>query len=602
MGFFEFSVKEKQDRNALPKELLHQKRCSICPLNHVHNKHPKLLPTGSKEPLILILGEANGAQEDLKGEQFIGPSGDLLRPLIPEKFVPWVRWDNTVRCRPPNNRPPTDIEITCCEKFREEDVALTKPFAVFGFGNTPMQAVAGQTGITKWRGRYLPVKIGDHTCWYFPFLHPAGLLRQRRQSPNGTLEESNDEFATKLDLARAFKLVETLPDPVVLTEQDAKDGVTYATGMNNGDLNHVLSGLAYLSTQPYAGFDYETQNLRPYEKDSRILTIGVSDGHASFAFAFDHPQAGWSSTDLELIRQAFVAFLVSPCHKIVHNSAFEAEWTAFFFGRDKLRLGYWEDTIVQAFVLDERPNCFSLEFLSIQYFGLNLKQISANLDKKALQNERLEDVLTYNAMDAKFHYLLYFEQYKRIAADKLQHVYDMQMRRIPTIVLTQMKGIAVDFEVNEKLGKKFLAKVDVAVAEIHVQPEFSLFHEKMGYDFNPGSSKDVGILLKDIIKTKVGQKSSGRFSTDEDVLNQVRQPIAKLILDYRKATKANSTYVAPYDQGNSKTIIHDDGLVHTILNSIFTSTGRLSSDSPNLQNVSRRNSELAEVRSQFVPE
>ncbi len=600
MGFFESSIATKPSKNDLPIELLYEKRCQICPLSHVKNKSPKMAPTGSKEPVILFQGEAPGQTEDLLGEQFVGPSGDLLRPLIPEKFLPYIRWDNSCRCRPPSNRTPTELELNCCYQFHREDVEQTKPLAIFGFGNIAMQSLTGQTGVTKWRGRYFPVKIGEHTCWYFPFFHPSALLRQRRNSPSGKLEESDDEFATRLDLARAFKLVETLPDPVVYTEQDAKANITCITGKNKGDLRTLMEFLVIASTERYVGFDYETQNLRPYGKDSRILTIGLSLGDESMAFAFEHPQAGWSQSDLELIRQAFVEFLVSPCRKIVHNSAFEMEWTSYFFGRDKLRAGEWEDTIIQAFVLDERANAFSLDFLCTQYFGLNLKQISSNLDRKALHSEKLEDVLTYNAMDAKFHYLLYFAQYKRLEAEKLLPVYHMQMRRIPTIVLTQMKGLAVDFEVNEKLGKKFLAKVEVAVAAIHEEPEFSLFREKMGYDFNPGSTKDVGILLKDIIKTKVGQKSSGRFSTDEDVLNQVDRPIARLILDYRKATKANSTYVEPYNPNSPRTIIHDDGLVHTILNSIFTSTGRLSSDSPNMQNVSKRNSELAEVRSQFV--
>lgn len=603
MGFFELSVKEKrQEKGILSKELMHQKRCSVCPLSHVRNQHPKMQPTGSKEPIILCLGEAPGAQEDAKGEQFVGPSGDLLRPLIPEKYINWIRWDNTVRCRPPNNRTPTEIEIACCEMFRQEDVNETKPIAIFGFGNIPMQAVIGQTGITKWRGRCIPVKIGEHTCWYFPFFHPSALLRQRSNSPNGSLEPSNDEFATKLDLARAFQLVETLPEPIVYTEQDAKKDIECITGKNKGDLKVVLDFLASAATEKYIGFDYETQNLRPYEKDSCILTVGLSWANGTLAFAFEHPQAGWSPHELELIRQAFVEFLLSPCRKIVHNCAFEQEWTAFFFGKDKLRATDWEDTIIQAFVLDERPNCFSLEFLSIQYFGLNLKQISKELDRKNLQNEYLPDVLLYNGMDAKFHYLLFFAQAKLIQANKLQHVYDMHMRRIPTIVLTQMKGLTIDFQVNDNLSRKFQGKIEQSMNNIKATPEYAQFRAKTGQNFNPGSTKDVGILLRDVIKTKVGLKSTGRYSTDEDVLDQVDRPIARFIIEYRKATKAHSTYIEPYDPKSPRTVIHDDELVHTILNSIFTSTGRLSSDSPNVQNVSKRNSELAEVRSQFVIE
>lgn len=596
MGFFA-SAQSNLDKNTLSKDLLYNHRCKVCTLNHVRNKHPKMQPTGASEPVILFIGEAPGADEDIKGQQFVGVSGQLLRPLIPEKFFPVIRWDNAVRCRPPGNRTPTQLEIDCCYKWHEEDINETKPFAIFGFGNVPLQWAINQTGITRWRGRYLPVKIGDHVCWYFPFFHPSGLLRQRAKEN----VESNDEFATKLDLSRAFHLVNQLPDPVVYSEQDAKHGITCITGQNKGDLQQVIKFLAYASTRKYAGFDYETQNLRPYGKDSRILTIAISIADATLAFAFEHPGAGWSPSDLELVRDAFCDFLLSPCHKIVHNLAFEQEWTATFFGRDKLRATNWEDTIIQAFVLDERPNSFSLEFLSIQYFGLNLKQISSNLNKAKLQSEPLPDVLLYNGMDAKFHYLLYFMQYTRIRAEKLQHVYDMQLRRVPTLVLTQMKGVAIDFEVNKKLSEKFKTKVEAAHNAIRATPEYIKFRDKFGRDLNPGSTPDVERLLRDIIKAGGSVKTAtGRYSTDEDALIQISNPIAQLILDYRKAVKAHSTYIEPYSRESAKTIIHDDGLVHTVYNSIFTSTGRLSSDSPNVQNVSKRDSELAEVRSQFV--
>src|SRR4029077_8410131 len=102
MGFKFFSTGQpKSDKGTLSKDLLYNHRCKVCTLNHVRNKTPKMQPTGAKEPIILFIGEAPGADEDTKGEQFVGVSGQLLRPLIPEKFYEWIRWDNAVRCRPP---------------------------------------------------------------------------------------------------------------------------------------------------------------------------------------------------------------------------------------------------------------------------------------------------------------------------------------------------------------------------------------------------------------------------------------------------------------------------------------------------------------------
>jgi uracil-DNA glycosylase family 4 len=558
-------------------------------------------PTGTTEPIILVMAEAPGETEDIKGEQLVGPSGELFRPLIPEKFLPWIRWDNVVRCRPPSNRTPTDMEITCCEKFHEEDIVETRPFAIFGLGNVPLQWALGQTGITKWRGRVIPVRFGDHACWYFPFFHPAALLRSRRSDKRGRIIESDDEFATKLDIARAFELIETLPEPKVYTEQDAKENVTCITGRQRGDAQKVISFLERAGREKYAGFDYETQNLRPYEHDSRILTVAISIGDETVAFPLDHPESGFRGYDAELVRDALVQFIVSPCRKIVHNLAFEMEWTAYFFGRDKLRASRWEDTIVQAFVIDERPNCFSLEFLSIQHFGINLKKLSDFLNKKALHTEPLLDVLLYNGMDAKFHYLLFWRQIGYIEQERLDNVYDEHIRRIPTVVMTQMKGFPVDFKVNKQLSDKYTARIKEVLAQLAEEPEYEAYRYKTGQSFNPGSTRDVGILLKDIIKTSHGRQENGKYSTDEDVLVRVDRNITRLILEYRKVTKANSTYIEPYNKDNPKTVIHDDDLVHTVYQTIFTTTGRLSSDSPNVQNIVKRDSEMVEIRSQFIP-
>lgn len=595
-------MKQPKGKAELSKELLWQHKCKLCTLDHVHCKTPKMKPTGSKEPLVLVIAEAPGETEDLKGEQLVGPSGQLFRPLIPEKFLPYIRWDNVARCRPPQNRAPTDLEIECCRPYHTEDIEQTKPYAIFGLGNIPLQWALNQTGITKYRGRYFPVKIGTHTAWYFPFIHPSSLLRQRRTSGSGREIESEDEFATRLDIAKAFELVENLPEPVVFTEDDAKYGITCVTGKNKGDLEQVISFLARAETKKYAGIDYETIGLRPYADKADILTIAVSTGSETLAFALHHPQAGWSEAELELIRESYIEFLLSPCHKVAHNAAFEAEWTIkrINFPRDKLRLSAWEDTMVQAFVLDERSGCHSLNFLCQQYFGLDLKAIS-KLDVKNLAAEPLDNVLLYNGMDAKFATLLFAEQRRRIIKEKLEGVYAMQLRRIPTIVLTQIKGLKIDFETNKKLMQQFQSRLEQIKHDITNSREAKAFKTTVGRDFKPGSTRDVEALLDKILNTRIGKKDTGRYTTDEDVLHKVNKPITNLIIDYRKVTKALSTYIEPFDPENERSVIHDDKLVHTSYNTIFVTSGRLSSDNPNVQNQPKRDSELREIRSQFIP-
>jgi hypothetical protein len=127
---------------------------------------------------------------------------------------------------------------------------------------------------------------------------------------------------------------------------------------------------------------------------------------------------------------------------VVHSLAFEQEWTAVLFGKKTLRAGPWGCTMSQAFILDERQGALSLDFLCKQYFGIELKAIS-HLDRKKLASYPVKDVLNYNALDSKFHRELYIVQRKRLKQEGLTVQYKRHLRRIPTCVLTQIKGVPV---------------------------------------------------------------------------------------------------------------------------------------------------------------
>ncbi len=154
MGFYLLpklsgSSSAKQQKYSL--EFLHKQQCNVCPLNNQKGlQHPNMQPTGSKHPVIYIIAEAPGAEEDAKGVQLIGRSGRLLRPLIPDEWLDKIRWNNCVRTRPPENRTPTPMELECCRPSVAGDIEQTKPVAVFGFGGV---ALAGTTPAAKRSGQ-----------------------------------------------------------------------------------------------------------------------------------------------------------------------------------------------------------------------------------------------------------------------------------------------------------------------------------------------------------------------------------------------------------------------------------------------------------------
>jgi DNA polymerase len=275
-------VKKKTDsKRPLPTAYLNRMKCDVCPRNTDRFlQHPKMLPTGAKHPLIYILGEAPGRTEDEKGRQFVGESGQFLRERIPDGDVP-IRWNNTIRCRPPKNRTPVENEIECCRPFQVEDIEAKRPRVVIVTGNVPLQwAVPGATrGITAWRGRLVPAKIGSHVCWVYPILHPSGIIRSG--GDGGAISGDDERKAQALevvfrtDLQNIYQWVRNdvrgLRKPYVADSSEYRVGIRIYPKCTEEDAEAVIDALKRAAQEDVVTTDLETHNLRPYWADSKIL-------------------------------------------------------------------------------------------------------------------------------------------------------------------------------------------------------------------------------------------------------------------------------------------------------------------------------------------
>lgn len=594
MGFF--PVSQEKGKHSYSNELLHQMGCKICPLNKIReNIHPHMEPTGSEEPMIYMLGEAPGEDEDEEGEQFIGKSGQLLRANIPKEWIKRIRWNNVVRTRPPKNRTPTNVEVECCRPSVEEDISRSRPVAVFGFGSVPLSWGPGiKSGIAMWRGRKTPIKVSGLDTWFYIFHHPAYLYRIKRDKTPSRIG-SEDERAFHFDLKRAFSEIENLPKPEVHDEKYAEQGLILITGKEKGDLEKLKKQFEWVMSLKRAGFDFETNKIRPYAKGAKILTVAICTGERGFAFALDHSQDGWTKEERSIVRKLLIRFIKSKVRKLVHNLAFEHEWSAIEFGKEILRKGLWGCSMTQAAILDERTGKekrkkvrggpLNLDFLTKLYFGIHIKALSP-LDKNNLDKENLLDVLRYNGIDGKYHYMVYMEQVKKLKDNGLTRVYRDALKRIPTCVLTQIKGVPTDKDETERLRIKFTKVIEKIDKEIEFNKDIREFGR-----FNPNSPQDVVGFFRDHLKRWEGSLESGKYSTKKEVLEKIKHPIAKLIIDHRAESKKLSTYI--YDQ------LWPDNLLHQQLNLLFTVSSRTSSDSPNLQNVPSRDLEAKKVRKQI---
>jgi DNA polymerase len=151
-------------------------KCVACPLAKTRIK---TVP-GEGDPVaeIVFIGEAPGEAEGLTGRPFVGRAGQLLTKMILAMGLTReaVFVTNTVRCRPPNNRPPTDEEIKVCNPFLKEQLQIIKPKVICALGKSAavgLGLVVSNKSLSSVRGRFHPWNDIPVMITY----HPSYLLR-----------------------------------------------------------------------------------------------------------------------------------------------------------------------------------------------------------------------------------------------------------------------------------------------------------------------------------------------------------------------------------------------------------------------------------------
>jgi len=547
--------------------------CDVCPLSKQQLNTPCMKPTGSNKPILYFLGEAPGKTEDEMGRQFVGDSGKYLKNKLYRIIDEFeadeiIRWSNIVRCRPPGNRTPDKKEIEYCLPSVMQDIELTKPCIIVGFGLVPLKALIGGRQMKLWRGRFIPIKIGNHVCWYFPTYHPSFLLRRK-----GSYESEFEKVFAR-DLQVIYNFISNYKKPEYIESNEYYSGITTVM-----DLPSIEEQFKRFKDKKDIAIDIETDGLKGQDFSKRILSIAISDYYETFAFPYDHPEA-WVGGDrdgiLKTIKLMLDNFLSTRKDKVAHNLKFELEWFYRLFGDQKIiRLPNWQDTMAQAYLLDERTDknegMLNLDTLIRLNFGFNLKELSPDVDRKNILKTPLPNLLRYNALDAKYTFLLYKKQHP---LNHYLHIYNDLVKTATTLAVTQSTGITPDMHEVRKYSKFYGIKLLKILKAIKVLPEIIMYEGMHNDDFNPLSPDQVIFILKELLGiTSLKKTSTGKYSTDDEVLNKLAKEgvkLAQYVIDYRIFNKLKSTYV-----DNVRDLRIND-VIYPNFNHLFTKTGRFS--------------------------
>ena len=136
---------------------------------------------GARQPLVMVIGEGPGADEDATGRPFVGRAGQLLDKML--NSIGLARESNcfianVIKCRPPENRDPQPDETAACASFLARQIQLLQPRFIFCAGKIAAQTLLNTSEpIGKLRGKFINFQAGDRTIPFLPTYHPSALLR-----------------------------------------------------------------------------------------------------------------------------------------------------------------------------------------------------------------------------------------------------------------------------------------------------------------------------------------------------------------------------------------------------------------------------------------
>lgn len=380
----------------------------------------------------------------------------------------------------------------------------------------------------------------------------------------------------KTDLALPFSLSDTL--------YTGHDFQKLSSFCNKYELKQLLNKLNYSRANKKAMKDtvnYEIVNKCPMSSFDEIsIALDMSDINYNYADIYGIAYHIEGKTYYEKIDDLLkdTAFIDAIQSKKVKKYACDYKAIKVALKRFNILIdGLYFDLLIASYLLD---SSLSNNINSIMnFYG---KELSQNENSNLLFVDG--NSLKY-AEIAYYIYSLYDEVIKSLKnADALELFDKIELPLVDVLCDMELEGFPLHKDDLYSMGETFKEKLDSISKEI-----YSL----AGMEFNISSPKQVGEVLFD----KLGIKSpTKKMSTSVEVLNKIKNqnPIVDKILNYRKYSKLLSTYV-----DGLATYIHDDGKLHPIYNQALTTTGRLSSSEPNIQNISIRDEESKLIRKAF---
>ena len=338
--------------------------------------------------------------------------------------------------------------------------------------------------------------------------------------------------------------------------------------------------------------DTETDSLDPHQASLIGVSLSSKIGKACY-IPIGHDSKKSLSKDL-VLKKLKPILEDSSIKKIGQNIKFD--FIVFF--KHGINMKSMEDTMLMSYVLDAGKNRHNMDTLS--EIHLNHKTIAfkdlVGSGKKEInfRDVDVEKAKDYAAEDADVTYRLYKKFYKSLKEEKLINIYEsFEKPMVKILALMEMEGVKIDNKFLKVLSSKFEKKIE------KIQKEVFKISKK---EFNIASPKQLGeILYNDLKIADLKKTKKGSFATSAAVLEDLAfkgHKFPQLVLDWRQISKLKNTY----SDSLPEHINPNTNRVHTSFLLAATTTGRLASSDPNLQNIPIKSDDGKDIRKSFVAE
>jgi len=357
----------------------------------------------------------------------------------------------------------------------------------------------------------------------------------------------------------------------------------------NNTPESISEMISRLSSQQAFCFDTETTSIDPLNAELVGMAFSFNSSEAYYL-----PMPEEHNLVLERLKDLRILFEDKSILKVGQNIKYDIQVLENY----GIKLsGKIFDTMIAHYLIQPELR-HNLNYLAESY--LNYKPVSIEeligkkgADQGSMREVPLQIIKDYTCEDADLTWQLYLLLYEKLK--KLNLINLAENIEFPLIkVLSDMEisGVKLDTEALKQYGSDL--EKDISTLE-------NVIYELAGEHFNISSPKQLGEILFDKLKitSDVKRTKTKIYSTSEDVLIKLsdQHPIINNVLEYRTLKKLLTTYI----DALPKMIDEKTGKIHTSFNQAITSTGRLSSNNPNLQNIPFREERGREIRRAFIP-